>query len=136
MGINSNRVEHFSGTEGPPPTPTLETASVIVPSDAMQMVPPPLEVHKVCLPPRRTTVQKLRLRLSEIFFPDDPLHRFKDQTWFRQLILGLQFFFPIFEWAPNYCFKLLKSDVVSGLTIASLAIPQVHNELSRKFFSV
>ncbi|KAL8465819.1 hypothetical protein ACS0TY_035069 [Phlomoides rotata] len=124
MGINSNRVEHFSGTEGPPPTPCPETACVIVPSDAMRTEASPLEVHKVCLPPPRTTAQKLRHRLSDIFFPDDPLHRFKNQTWFTKLILGLQFFFPIFEWAPNYSFKLLKSDVVSGLTIASLAIPQ------------
>ncbi|KAH6758791.1 sulfate transporter 3 [Perilla frutescens var. frutescens] len=112
MGINSNRVENFYDPEAPPP-----------PGLAMQM-PPPLEVHRVCLPPPKTTVEKLRHRLSEIFFPDDPLHKFKDQTWLRKLVLGLQFFFPIFQWAPNYSFKLFKSDVVSGVTIASLAIPQ------------
>lgn len=83
-----------------------------------------LEVHEVRLPPPTTAFQKLRHRLSEIFFPDDPLHRFKDQTLLRKFVLGLQFFFPIFQWAPNYSLKLLKSDVVSGLTIASLAIPQ------------
>ncbi|KAK6124969.1 hypothetical protein DH2020_041243 [Rehmannia glutinosa] len=88
------------------------------------MLAPPLEVHRVCLPPARTTVEKLRHRLSEIFFPDDPLHGFKDQTWLRKLVLGLQFLFPVFQWGPNYSFELLKSDVVSGLTIASLAIPQ------------
>ncbi|KAL2243362.1 probable sulfate transporter 3.4 [Sesamum indicum] len=127
MGMNSNRVEHFSSPEAQaqPPAPAgpeSTAVSVIVSANAMQM--PPLEVHRVCLPPPRTTVQKLRHRLSEIFFPDDPLHRFKDQTWFRKLVLGLQFFFPVFQWAPNYSLKLLKSDVVSGLTIASLAIPQ------------
>lgn len=112
MGMNSNRVEHFSQPE------TIITVS----ANAEQ-----IEAHKVCLPPARTTVHKLRLRLSEIFFPDDPLHRFKDQTLFKKLVLGLQFFFPIFQWAPNYSFNLLKSDVVSGLTIASLAIPQVQH---------
>ncbi|KAI3455401.1 hypothetical protein Pfo_012064 [Paulownia fortunei] len=122
MRINSNRVEHFSGSEAPPAGLETTTTSVTVSAYAMQM--PALEVHKVCLPPARTTVQKLRHRLSEIFFPDDPLHRFKDQTCFRKLVLGLQFFFPVFQWAPNYSLKLLKSDVVSGLTIASLAIPQ------------
>ncbi|OIT05290.1 PREDICTED: probable sulfate transporter 3.4 [Nicotiana attenuata] len=81
-------------------------------------------VHKVCLPPYRTTFQKLRQRLSEIFFPDDPLHKFKNQTGLRKFVLGLQFFFPVFEWGPLYSFKLLRSDVISGLTIASLAIPQ------------
>ncbi|GFP83681.1 probable sulfate transporter 3.4 [Phtheirospermum japonicum] len=39
------------------------------------------------------------------------------------MVLGLQFLFPVFHWGPNYSLKLLKSDV-SGLTIASLAIPQ------------
>ncbi|KAG8379922.1 hypothetical protein BUALT_Bualt07G0139800 [Buddleja alternifolia] len=121
MGINSNRVEDMSGHEAPQETTaTATTTSVIV--SAMPM--PPLEVHKVCLPPARTTVQKLRQRLSEIFFPDDPLHRFKDQTLFRKLVLGLQFFIPALHWPPNYSLKQLKSDVVSGLTIASLAIPQ------------
>ncbi|EYU21552.1 hypothetical protein MIMGU_mgv1a002572mg [Erythranthe guttata] len=124
MGVNSNRVEHIWNPEAPPPAETLETAiSVTISTHAIQM-PPPSEAHKVCMPPARTTAQKLRHRLSEIFFPDDPLHRFKDQTRFRKLVLGLQFFFPIFQWAPHYSLDMLKSDVVSGLTIASLAIPQ------------
>ncbi|KAL1565121.1 putative sulfate transporter 3.4 [Salvia divinorum] len=116
MGLNSNRVENFSDPEAPPPPPAIEATSVI------QM--PPVEVHRVCLPPLKTTAQKLRHRLSEIFFPDDPLHKFKDQSWLQKLVLGLQFFFPIFHWAPNYTLSLFKSDVVSGVTIASLAIPQ------------
>ncbi|KAG5619088.1 hypothetical protein H5410_018912 [Solanum commersonii] len=81
-------------------------------------------VHKVCLPPHRTTFQKLRHRLSEIFFPDDPLHRFKNQTTLRKFVLGLQFFFPVFEWGPKYNLMLLRSDIIAGITIASLAIPQ------------
>ncbi|KAE9467816.1 hypothetical protein C3L33_00281, partial [Rhododendron williamsianum] len=36
-----------------------------------------------------------------------------------------RFFFPVFQWGPDYSLKLLKSDVFSGLTIASLAIPQM-----------
>ncbi|CAI9757746.1 unnamed protein product [Fraxinus pennsylvanica] len=127
MGISSNRVENFSGPACL--QPTTETA-VTIPLDRAM---PSLQVHKVALPQPRTTVQKLRHRLSEIFFPDDPLHRFKNQTWYRKLVLGLQFFFPIFQWAPNYSFKLLKSDVISGLTIASLAIPQL--ALTATFFA-
>lgn len=122
MGINSNRVENFSDPEAPPPPP---------PTNAMQV----MEVHRVCVPPLRSTAQKLRHRLSEIFFPDDPLHKFKDQTWLRRLLLALQFLFPIFHWAPNYTFQLLKSDLVSGITIASLAIPQVP-ELDRLWASM
>ncbi|KAF8027537.1 hypothetical protein BT93_E0442 [Corymbia citriodora subsp. variegata] len=115
MGLNSNRVENFSGNE----------ATIIrVSTTDSTLPPPPLEVHRVCLPPETTTFQKLKHRLSEVFFPDDPLHRFKNQTFLRKLVLGLQFLFPIFQWAPEYDLRLFKSDVISGLTIASLAIPQ------------
>ncbi|CAN0858544.1 Probable sulfate transporter 3.4 [Linum grandiflorum] len=82
------------------------------------------QVHRVCLPPKRSTAQKLKQRLGEIFFPDDPLYRFKNQTLYNKLILGLQFLVPVFEWGPHYTLDLFKSDLVSGLTIASLAIPQ------------
>nr|XP_009763583.1 PREDICTED: probable sulfate transporter 3.3 [Nicotiana sylvestris]XP_016481917.1 PREDICTED: probable sulfate transporter 3.3 [Nicotiana tabacum] len=83
-----------------------------------------MEIHKVAPPPHKTTLQKLKTRLKETFFPDDPLRQFKGQPLKKKLILGAQYVFPILEWGPNYSFKLLKSDIVSGLTIASLAIPQ------------
>lgn len=115
MGVNSNRVEHVS---------CLET-TVTISSAEVGVMPPPMQIHKVCLPPKLTTLQKLKHRLTEIFFPDDPLYRCKNQTWFNKLIICLQFFFPIFQWGSEYNFSLLKSDVIAGLTIASLAIPQV-----------
>ncbi|KAI7736420.1 hypothetical protein M8C21_016093 [Ambrosia artemisiifolia] len=121
MGLNSNRVDHYSGSGHAGQVHTFETTTdqitITVSSETKT-------VHNVCLPPKKSTLQKLRHRLSEVFFPDDPLHGFKNQSRLRKLILALQFFFPIFEWAPNYSFSLLRSDVVSGLTIASLAIPQ------------
>nr|XP_043637352.1 probable sulfate transporter 3.4 [Erigeron canadensis] len=83
-----------------------------------------MELHDVCLPPRMTTFQKLSHKLLEIFFPDDPLHKFKNQTRFNKILLALHFVFPVFEWAPSYNIALFRSDVVAGLTIASLAIPQ------------
>ncbi|XP_057725285.1 probable sulfate transporter 3.4 [Arachis stenosperma] len=113
MGVNSNRVEHFDSHNGQTTTTTIKIS-----------MPPSLEIHRVELPPERTTLQKLRQRLSEIFFPDDPLHRFKNQPCFMKLLLALQYFFPIFHWAPTYTISLLRSDTISGLTIASLAIPQ------------
>ncbi|XVE85416.1 hypothetical protein DITRI_Ditri17bG0089500 [Diplodiscus trichospermus] len=93
-----------------PPTPTS-------PEIAM-------DVHKVVLPPHKTTIQKLKTRLKETFFPDDPLRQFKGQPTTKKWILAAQYIFPILQWGPNYSLKLFKSDVVSGLTIASLAIPQ------------
>ncbi|KAL0717280.1 hypothetical protein Bca4012_066602 [Brassica carinata] len=83
-----------------------------------------VEIHSVCLPPKKTTFQKLKKRFADVFFPDDPLERFRNQTWRNKVILGLQSLFPIFTWGSQYDLKLFRSDVVSGLTIASLAIPQ------------
>ncbi|MCL7027633.1 hypothetical protein MKW94_008494 [Papaver nudicaule] len=83
-----------------------------------------IETHKVCLPPNKTVFQSLKHNFSEIFFPDDPLHKFKNQKPIKKFLLGLQYFFPILQWGSDYGFQLLKSDVISGLTIASLAIPQ------------
>ncbi|KAF9592413.1 hypothetical protein IFM89_014903 [Coptis chinensis] len=83
-----------------------------------------MEVHKVIPPPPRSTLNKLKTRLKETFFPDDPLRQFKGQSVKKKWILGAQYLFPILLWGPNYSLKLFKSDIISGLTIASLAIPQ------------
>ncbi|KAK1281883.1 putative sulfate transporter 3.4 [Acorus calamus] len=113
MGGTSNRVEDLSHVVNLEPTlPTLDSNI------------PPFEIHKVPLPPNKTTFQSLKQRLSEVFFPDDPLHQFKGQTCFWKIVLAIQYLFPIFQWGPDYSLNLLKSDVISGLTIASLAIPQ------------
>lgn len=116
MGINSNRVDHYSSSVHATQQHMVTTGEPMT----------SLAVHDVCLPPPKSTLRKLQHRLSEVFLSDDPLHVFKNQTCLRKLILALQFLFPIFDWAPKYSFTLLRSDVVSGLTIASLAIPQVY----------
>ncbi|CAL5210670.1 unnamed protein product [Lathyrus oleraceus] len=107
---NSKRVDSFE--------------TIKIQSEIPMLLQSPFEIHKVRLPPQRTTLQKLRNRLSEIFFPEDPFHGFKNQTWIIKFLLALQYLFPIFQWGPEYNLKLLRSDIVSGLTIASLAIPQ------------
>ena len=119
MILNSNGVEDFSNHETTiriPNTESLATTTM-----------PAVEIHSVCLGPKQSTVQKLRHRLSEIFFPDDPFHKFHGNASspFAKLLLALQLLFPIFQWGPQYNLRLLRSDVISGLTIASLAIPQV-----------
>ncbi|KAI7984662.1 Sulfate transporter 3.1 [Camellia lanceoleosa] len=62
--------------------------------------------------------------MKETFFPDDPLQQFKNQPPVTKFKLGLQYFLPILEWGPRYTFQFLKADLISGITIASLAIPQ------------
>ncbi|RRT48446.1 hypothetical protein B296_00048260 [Ensete ventricosum] len=89
-------------------------------------------VHKVGLPPRRNFIGEFSETLKETFFADDPLRPYKDQPRSRQLVLGLQFLFPVLEWGRSYNLSKFKGDVIAGLTIASLCIPQK----SRKFFWV
>ncbi|XP_054803068.1 probable sulfate transporter 3.5 [Prosopis cineraria] len=68
---------------------------------------------------------KFKAGLKETFFPDDPFRQFRNENRGRRRALkGLQYFIPIFEWLPKYSFRLLFSDLLAGLTITSLAIPQ------------
>nr|ABK26681.1 unknown [Picea sitchensis] len=76
------------------------------------------------LPVDDSRIGGLRNAVKEMLFPDDPFRRFKNQPTTRKWIIGLQYVFPILEWLPTYSFRLFKSDIVSGITIASLAIPQ------------
>ena len=42
----------------------------------------------------------------------------------RRVMKGVQYYIPIFEWLPTYNWRLFVSDLIAGLTISSLAIPQ------------
>lgn len=80
--------------------------------------------HRVAIPPPKPFRQAFGSMVKETFFPDDPLRQFKNQTASRKLVMGLQYFLPILEWAPRYTFESFKADLVAGITIASLAVPQ------------
>ena len=80
--------------------------------------------HRVAIPPPQPFFMSFKNSLKETFFPDDPLKQFKNKTPSRKIILGLQYFLPILEWAPRYSLQFLKADLIAGITIASLAIPQ------------
>ncbi|XP_057964409.1 sulfate transporter 3.1-like [Malania oleifera] len=80
--------------------------------------------RRVEVPPPQPFFKSLKYSLKETFFPDDPLRQFKNQTATRKLVLGLQYFLPILKWAPRYSLEFFKADLVAGITIASLAIPQ------------
>ncbi|XP_073004199.1 sulfate transporter 1.2 [Typha latifolia] len=81
-------------------------------------------VYKVGLPPRRNLFSEFGDRVKETFFADDPLRPYRDQPKSRKLVLGVQFFFPILDWGRHYKLSNLKGDLIAGLTIASLCIPQ------------
>lgn len=80
--------------------------------------------HRVAIPPSKPFFKGLKSSLKETFFPDDPFRQFKNQSSLRRLVLGLQYFVPILEWAPRYTFAFFKADLIAGITIASLAVPQ------------
>lgn len=80
--------------------------------------------HRVEAPPQKPLLKSVKMCLKETFFSDDPFRQFKNQSASRKLVLGLQYFMPILEWAPRYTFEYFKADVLAGITIASLAVPQ------------
>lgn len=80
--------------------------------------------HKVGVPSKQNLFKEFSNTVKETFFADDPLRHFKDQSKSRKLILGLQAIFPILEWGRGYNLKKFRGDLIAGLTIASLCIPQ------------
>ncbi|TYG85672.1 hypothetical protein ES288_A13G073700v1 [Gossypium darwinii] len=81
-------------------------------------------VHKVGVTPKQNLLKEIAGTVKETFFADDPLRQFKDQPRSRKLVLVFQALFPIFEWGRNYSLSKFKGDLIAGLTIASLCIPQ------------
>lgn len=82
------------------------------------------QYHRVEMPKPKPFFKSLTSSLKETLFPDDPFRQFKNQPISRKFILGLQYFIPILEWAPRYTFGFFKADLIAGITIASLAVPQ------------
>ncbi|KAK8644906.1 hypothetical protein V6N13_118767 [Hibiscus sabdariffa] len=61
---------------------------------------------------------------KETFFPDDPFQKLKHEKPLPKLKKTIQYFIPLFEWLPNYNLRLFRYDLLAGLTITTLAIPQ------------
>ncbi|CAN1129073.1 Sulfate transporter 3.1 [Linum perenne] len=81
--------------------------------------------HRVAIPPAKPFFQTLKSNLKETLFPDDPFRDIKKQpATSRKIVMGLQYFIPILEWGPRYTLDFFKADLVAGITIASLAVPQ------------
>lgn len=82
-------------------------------------------IHKVGVPPKQKLFKEFMNTVKETFFSDDPLRSFKHQPKSRKLVLGMQAIFPILKWGRDYNLSKFRGDLISGLTIASLCIPQV-----------
>lgn len=82
-------------------------------------------VPRVPVPPARPFLDTFRGNLKETFFPDDPFRAVvREQGAGRRAVAALRYFFPFMEWLPVYTLGAFKSDLIAGVTIASLAIPQ------------
>ncbi|CAI9116354.1 OLC1v1017476C2 [Oldenlandia corymbosa var. corymbosa] len=109
------------GHNGDTGSETKEMDVRSVSSSRRQSIP---YIHKVGVPPKQNLFTEIKSTVKETFFSDDPFKPFKDQPKSRKLILGVQAVFPILEWGRHYNLSKFKGDLIAGLTIASLCIPQ------------
>ncbi|KAL6221815.1 hypothetical protein ACLB2K_005210 [Fragaria x ananassa] len=79
---------------------------------------------KVSFAEPRPFSSQLKADVMEALFPDDPFHGFGELNACGKIKRGVQYFVPIFGWFPTYNLKTFVSDLVAGITITSLAIPQ------------
>ncbi|KAI3834103.1 hypothetical protein MKW92_008831 [Papaver armeniacum] len=84
----------------------------------------PSNVYKVGVPRQPDLMKEFTGGMKETFFSDDPFRQFKGQSSSRKFVLAIQFVFPIFQWGRDYNLTKFKGDIISGLTIASICIPQ------------
>ncbi|KAF0911141.1 hypothetical protein E2562_007932 [Oryza meyeriana var. granulata] len=80
--------------------------------------------YKVGFPPKKRLIDEFTDAVKETFFADDPLREYRDQPRYKKVLLGLQHIFPVLDWGRHYTFRKFRGDFISGLTIASLCIPQ------------
>jgi high affinity sulfate transporter 1 len=81
--------------------------------------------YKVGFPPKKSLFAEFSDAVKETFFADDPLREYKDLPKSKKIWLGLQQVFPVLDWSRDYSLGKFKGDLIAGLTIASLCIPQV-----------
>lgn len=81
--------------------------------------------HEVNFDLRRSFGSNLKSGFKETFFPDDPFRRITGKmSVSRRTRNVLEYLFPIVQWLPNYDLKKFRYDLLAGVTIASLAVPQ------------
>ncbi|CAI0389909.1 unnamed protein product [Linum tenue] len=81
--------------------------------------------HEVSYADPRSFGFKFGSHCKETLFPDDPFRTIRNRhTPVARLKATLDYFVPIFEWLPKYDVRLLQYDILAGITITSLAIPQ------------
>ena len=81
--------------------------------------------RQVVVPPKGPFVDEIRNTLKETFFPENPIRSLQKLPTPRERFLSvLAYIFPVFHWGRGYTLLNLKDDIIAGLTIGSLCIPQ------------
>jgi len=81
--------------------------------------------HPVLNPPRPPGLwDELKTTVGEVFLSHEKRFRFLVKEPMSGTISILGSFFPILVWGRNYTIAKFKSDLLAGLTLASLCIPQ------------
>ncbi|KAA3457788.1 putative sulfate transporter 3.5 [Gossypium australe] len=80
--------------------------------------------HTVNFVAPRKFIKTFKKDCKETLFPDDPFGKFRHDKPLQKIKKTVQYFIPIFEWLPRYNLHLFRYDVLAGITITSLAIPQ------------
>ncbi|TYG59663.1 hypothetical protein ES288_D07G004900v1 [Gossypium darwinii] len=80
--------------------------------------------HTVNFTTPRKFIKTFKKDCKETFFPDNPFGKFRHDKPLQKIKKTIQYFIPIFEWLPRYNLHLFRYDVLAGITITSLAIPQ------------
>ena len=78
MVASSKRVECFADDTDLEASPRMPTPDMMA-----------MEVHKVAVLQDRTGLRSFRHSLSEVFFPDDPLHRFKNKPFLDNAVVEM-----------------------------------------------
>ncbi|KAJ1295519.1 hypothetical protein BS78_01G230500 [Paspalum vaginatum] len=80
---------------------------------------------RVPVPPPRPFIGTFWATVKETLFPDDPFRAVaREPTGGRRALAVIRYLIPCLDWVPSYSFSTLRSDLVSGLAVASLAVPQ------------
>ncbi|XP_042490609.1 probable sulfate transporter 3.5 isoform X2 [Macadamia integrifolia] len=81
--------------------------------------------EKVNFSTPRSFLTVFKSDLKETLFPDDPFRQIKNELEpLGRTKKVFEYFIPVFQWLPKYKFHLFRYDLLAGITIASLAIPQ------------
>ncbi|GBG85243.1 hypothetical protein CBR_g39809 [Chara braunii] len=78
---------------------------------------------KVAIPPKRAILDDA-MSILPVTAARDPFKDFRGKRRREQIKLLIYSIFPIVEWIQRYSWKLFRDDLIAGLTIASLAVPQ------------